>query len=118
MQGNLPPLIIDVGSCWTKAGFAGQHQFPRVVFPTVVGRSFSRGNNTNNNRSPPQRQEATLYVGDEAVQRSMMLDLSFPVEYGVVRKWDDWEAVIGEVGMKMRQSSSSAIRRLIARRAG
>ena len=33
----MPPLVLDAGSGWTKAGFAGDDA-PRVAFPSIVGR--------------------------------------------------------------------------------
>ena len=34
-------LVLDCGTGWTKAGFAGDDA-PRAVFPTVVGRPTTR----------------------------------------------------------------------------
>ena len=73
-------LIIDNGSCMMKAGFGGD-KAPRAVFPTIVGRSRH-----------PANQDA--YVGEEAKPRRRFHPIiTYPVERGVVTRWDDMERV-------------------------
>ena len=63
---EMPALVIDAGSGWVKAGFAGDDA-PRAVFPTVVGR--------------PRMQnmvgfvQPAAYVGDDAVARRGILHM-------------------------------------------
>ena len=76
-------VIIDNGSGFIKAGFAGDDT-PRVVFPSVVGKRLnpvSVGQNT--------------YVGDRAqsMSRQGILTISHPLENGVVTNWDDMEKI-------------------------
>ena len=76
-------VIIDNGSGFIKAGFAGDDT-PGVVFPSVVGKRLkpvSAGQNT--------------YVGDEAqaMSRQGILTISHPLENGIVTNWDDMEEI-------------------------
>jgi actin-related protein len=76
-------VIIDNGSGFIKAGFAGDGT-PGVVFPSVVGKRLnpvSAGQNT--------------YVGDEAqaMSRQGILTISHPLENGIVTNWDDMEKI-------------------------
>ena len=80
-----PPLVIDNGSHYIKAGFSGSSS-PRALFPTVVGR--------------PRHecvmvgcQDRQCFVGDEAHHRRGLLTLSHPMECGTVTNWDDMEKV-------------------------
>ena len=74
-------VIIDNGSGFVKAGFAGDDT-PRAVFPSIVGKRLnpvSAGQNT--------------YVGDEAQAMSRILTISHPLENGIVTNWDDMEKI-------------------------
>ena len=80
-------LVMDNGSGKCKAGFAGDDA-PRVVFSSVVGR--------------PRYQEATpdaglqqedFYVGSVAQEKRSVLTLKYPIERGIITKWDDMEKV-------------------------
>ena len=91
--GEAPPLVIDVGSCYLRAGLArplvgnrggggssgvggraARHMRPPVTMPCVVGRPdaarLARG------MSPE-------YVGDEALKKGELLELSLPVQHGI-----------------------------------
>jgi actin len=70
-------IILDNGSAYLKAGFAGDDA-PRAVVPSVVGRS----------RHDP----TDVSVGDDALSRRGVT-LRYPVEHGVVVHWDDMERV-------------------------
>ncbi len=75
-------VIIDNGSGFIKAGFAGDDT--PVVFPSVVGKRLkpvSAGQNT--------------YVGDQAqsMSRQGILTISHPLENGIVTNWDDMEKI-------------------------
>ena len=78
---DLCGIVIDNGSGSIKAGWAGD-DYPRVVFPSVVG--HSRGHRDN-----------SYYVGDEAQSKRDILSLKYPIQRGIVTTydWDDMEKI-------------------------
>ncbi|KAF8652541.1 hypothetical protein AX16_004353 [Volvariella volvacea WC 439] len=81
MSEGLAAIVIDSGS-GTFAGDDG----PRVVLPTIVGR--------------PRHQELIVdmnskseYIGEKAQARRDFLDLTYPIEHGIITNWDAMEKV-------------------------
>ncbi len=70
-------LVFDDGSGYTKAGVAGD-KAPKVVFPSVVG-------------AGPD--ENDFYVGSKAQAKRDVLGLTYPIERGFIKSWDDLEKV-------------------------
>eukprot|EP01065_Artemidia_motanka_P021206 TRINITY_DN2532_c0_g2_i7.p1 TRINITY_DN2532_c0_g2~~TRINITY_DN2532_c0_g2_i7.p1 ORF type:complete len:861 (+),score=222.22 TRINITY_DN2532_c0_g2_i7:1614-4196(+) len=81
-----PPVVCDNGSGMIKAGFAGD-DYPSEEFPAIVGR--------------PKSQAAMLtggtqrdtYIGDDAQSKRGILHITYPIQQGVVRNWDDMEKI-------------------------
>ncbi|PCK06008.1 MAG: actin, cytoplasmic 2 [Alteromonadaceae bacterium] len=88
-MGDLQAVVIDNGSGFTSAGFAGDDA-PKIVFPGIVGRPRDQG------------QEGS-YVGDEALAKRDILTLKYPIEHGIVTNWDDmeqiWHHTFNELGI-------------------
>merc|ERR1719277_423361 len=84
------PLVVDVGCCTCKAGFAGEDA-PCAVFPTLVGRpkraSINRRRSNEGVAANLERQESM--VGIQAVNQEARLSLKCPMERGLVTNWDD-----------------------------
>ena len=78
-------LVIDNGSCMTKAGFAGVDT-PCVVFPTLVGRPRFQGIMV----GMIQRDN---YVANNALSKCGILSIKYPIEHGIVNNWDDMEII-------------------------
>jgi len=76
-------IVIDSGSSFTKAGFAGA-EGPKTVFPTVIGTPRS-------NQQMVGGQNKEFFVGGEAYAKSALLNLRQPIENGLVTNWDDME---------------------------
>lgn len=80
---NASDLVEGSGMC--KAGFAGGNA-PQVIFPSIVGRL-------------PRKRDAVglgqkdCYVGNDAHRMRGILILKYPMEHGIVTKWDDMERI-------------------------
>ena len=78
-------LVIDNGSGFCKAGFAGDDA-PRVVFSSIIGRP----------RHPSVMVgmgHQDWYVGNDAQSMRGILTLKYPIKHGVVTNWDDMEKI-------------------------
>lgn len=80
-------IVCDNGTGFVKCGYAGSN-FPAHIFPSLVGRPIVRA------KTDIEGIEVKdLMVGDEAVQLRSMLEISAPMENGMVRNWEDMEHV-------------------------
>ncbi|KAL4579796.1 hypothetical protein LXL04_015962 [Taraxacum kok-saghyz] len=79
------PLVFDIGSGMVKAGFAGADA-PRAVYPNIVGRPRHTGIMVGMGHKD-------VYVGDEALSKSGLSTLQYPMENGYVINWDDMEKI-------------------------
>jgi len=80
-------IVCDNGTGFVKAGFAGAN-FPAAVFPSMVGRPILRSEEKVN--SVPLKD---IMVGDEAAAARSQLQITYPLDNGVVRSWEDMEHV-------------------------
>lgn len=79
-------VVLDNGSGVCKVGFSGDST-PSSVFPSLVGypkltQIMGAGLSTKD-----------CYVGDEALAKRGILNLSYPIEHGVITNWEDMEKV-------------------------
>jgi actin-related protein len=84
-SGDVQAIVIDNGSGICKAGFSGEDA-PRAVFPSIVGRPKFAG-------ALVGVDQKEVYVGDEAQKKRGVLKISYPIEHGVVKDWDDMEKI-------------------------
>jgi actin len=78
-------IILDNGSGYTKAGFAGEDA-PIAMFPCIVGRPKNKSIMV----GPDSKEH---YVGTHANEKRGILTLSYPIEHGIVTDWDDMEKI-------------------------
>jgi len=89
------PLVVDNGTGFVKVGYAGSN-FPAHVFSSIVGRPILRAEE----RIQGTTQIKDIMVGDEAEAVRSFLQLSQPMEHGIIRNWEDmmhlWDYTFNE----------------------
>lgn len=80
-------IVCDNGTGFVKAGFAGAN-FPAAVFPSMVGRPILRSEEKVGNVELKD-----IMVGDEAAAARSQLQITYPLDNGIVRSWEDMEHV-------------------------
>jgi len=76
-------IVCDNGTGFVKCGFAGAN-FPTAIFPAMVGRPILRYEESVDNVEIKD-----IMVGDEAAKLRSMLQITYPMDNGIVRNWDD-----------------------------
>ncbi|KZP01556.1 Actin/actin-like protein [Calocera viscosa TUFC12733] len=91
----LPPLVVDNGTGYVKIGYAGSN-FPEHVFPSIIGRPILRAEERASGAVIKD-----IMVGDEAAENRNYLQISHPMEHGIIRNWEDmkilWDYTFDEV---------------------
>ncbi|KAF8273145.1 actin-domain-containing protein [Lactarius quietus] len=77
------PLVVDNGTGFVKVGYAGSN-FPEHVFPSVIGRPILRAEERVGDAIIKD-----IMVGDEAAALRNYLQITQPMEHGIVRNWED-----------------------------
>jgi len=80
-------IVCDNGTGFVKCGFAGAN-FPTSIFPSMVGRPILRSEEKIDNV-----QLKDIMVGDEASKLRTMLQITYPLDNGIIRNWDDMQYV-------------------------
>ncbi|KIY72038.1 Actin/actin-like protein [Cylindrobasidium torrendii FP15055 ss-10] len=78
-----PPLVVDNGTGFVKVGYAGSN-FPEHVFPSIVGRPILRAEERVGSATIKD-----IMIGDEAAENRNFLQVTQPMEHGIVRNWED-----------------------------
>lgn len=81
-----PPIVLDQGTGFVKIGYAGSN-FPEHTFPSIVGRPILRAEE----RALSDVEIKDIMCGDEASQVRSALQLSYPMENGIIKNWEDME---------------------------
>ena len=78
------PIVCDNGTGFVKVGFAPSN-FPKYTFPSMVGRPVLRYEE----KGGVDVELKDIMIGDECAANRAMLEVSYPVDNGVVKNWDD-----------------------------
>ena len=124
-------IVCDVGSGFIKIGLASD-LIPSIVAPTVVGRPVVRDHarysrhivnelasensfdeymvlrKPGDEKGSSNRGSDNIYVGQEARDSQSFLDLSRPVEKGIVKNWDELERIFSHFFSSLRNTESES----------
>ncbi|RAO66125.1 uncharacterized protein BHQ10_002137 [Talaromyces amestolkiae] len=83
------PIVLDGGTGFLKVGYAAQSakNFPEFQFPSIVGRPILRSEEQGESDIVLK----DIMCGDEAAAARSMLQISYPMENGIVKKWEDMQ---------------------------
>ncbi|XP_051164097.1 actin-related protein 2 isoform X2 [Leptopilina boulardi] len=98
-------IVCDNGTGFVKCGYAGAN-FPAHIFPSIVGRPIIRATNKIGDIDVKDvLNMSDLMVGDEASKLRSMLEISYPMQNGIVRNWEDmchvWDYTFGKEKMNI-----------------
>ncbi|KAI5793149.1 actin family [Geopyxis carbonaria] len=81
------PIVLDGGTGFLKVGYAGQN-FPEHQYPSIVGRPILRAEERSGDMEIKD-----IMVGDEASALRSMLQITYPMDNGIIKRWDDMQHV-------------------------
>lgn len=85
------PIVLDQGTGFVKIGRGGTN-FPDHTFPSIVGRPILRAEERVDlglSGSDSNVQIKDIMCGDEASAVRSALQVSYPMENGIIRNWED-----------------------------
>ncbi|KAK8844483.1 Actin- protein 2 [Tritrichomonas musculus] len=88
MSNSGIPVVLDLGTGFLKAGLSTS-AIPDFVLPNSVGRPILRSD-----ESFARAKIKDVMICDEITPVRQYLDLTFPVEHGVIKNWDDETLVL------------------------
>ncbi|KHJ43465.1 V-type ATPase, D subunit [Trichuris suis] len=95
-------VVVDNGTGFVKCGFAGSN-FPERIFPSIVGRPILRSRDRIG-----EFEVKDVMVGNECNGLRQMLHVSYPMDNGIVRHWDDmtllWDYTFGPENLDINPS--------------
>eukprot|EP00096_Caligus_rogercresseyi_P001528 TRINITY_DN1249_c0_g1_i1.p1 TRINITY_DN1249_c0_g1~~TRINITY_DN1249_c0_g1_i1.p1 ORF type:complete len:413 (+),score=109.54 TRINITY_DN1249_c0_g1_i1:169-1407(+) len=99
MTGVLPPCIVDVGTGYSKIGFAGNKE-PQFVIPSAIAvKETAKVGDDATRRLATGVEDLDFYIGDEALAATGYA-VKYPVRHGVVEDWDLMEKFMEQVIFK------------------
>jgi len=108
-----PVVVLDNGSGYLKAGFSNQ-KTPQISIPALVGRQLLRYGEKIETKlldeDAPKYKE--IMIGDEVIPYRSLLELSYPIDEGIIRNPDDlfklWEYALNSK-LKIEDPSESKV---------
>ncbi|XP_008553890.1 actin-related protein 3 [Microplitis mediator] len=87
MLGHPPACVIDVGTGYTKLGFAGNRD-PQLTFPSAIAiKETAKVGDNSARRVTKGVEDLDFYIGYEAFN-SPGYSIKYPVRHGLVEDWD------------------------------
>lgn len=85
--GHLPACVIDVGTGYTKLGFATNKE-PQLVIPSAIAiKETAKVGDNSARRVTKGVDDLDFYIGDEAFEATGYA-VKYPVRHGLVEDWD------------------------------
>lgn len=78
--------VLDGGTGFLKVGYAAQN-FPEHQYPSIVGRPILRSEE----KTDSDVVIKDIMCGDDAAAARTMLQISYPMENGIVKNWEDMQ---------------------------
>lgn len=94
MASSKPGLVLDSGTGYIKIGWANE-TFPYSTYPSMVGRPILRAKSKYRDIDIKN-----IMIGSEAAKVRHLLDLSYPMETGIVKNWED-QCLVWQHGFDM-----------------
>jgi centractin len=94
------PIIIDVGSAYTKVGFAGD-KTPRYIFPSITGTEKYKS-------VMADVSTRSIYVGNDAMKMRGVLKVSHPIQRGNIMDWNGYYEILNYIFYSLLRIESLA----------
>jgi len=94
------PIILDIGSAYTKVGYAGEPK-PRFVFPTITGTEKYKS-------VMADVSTRSIYVGDDAMKMRGVLKVSHPIQRGQIQDWNAYYEILNYIFYSLLRLDSLA----------
>lgn len=94
-MSRLPACVVDVGTGYTKCGYAGNSE-PQYIFPTSIA---VREANKIGSKGVQGVEDLDFYIGDEASNQPGY-SVKYPLRHGLVEDWDLMERYMEQVIFK------------------
>ena len=85
LQQATIPIVIDNGTGFVKCGFAGDN-LPKAMFPSMIGRPLLRSE-----EKVDGVEIQDVMFGEEAAKVRQNLQITYPLENGIIKSWTDME---------------------------
>eukprot|EP00004_Rigifila_ramosa_P009230 TRINITY_DN2071_c0_g1_i1.p1 TRINITY_DN2071_c0_g1~~TRINITY_DN2071_c0_g1_i1.p1 ORF type:complete len:418 (-),score=123.07 TRINITY_DN2071_c0_g1_i1:57-1310(-) len=83
-SGRLPAVVIDVGTGYTKMGYASNWE-PNYIIPSVIATADDKGKTAATKKGC---EDLDFYIGDEAFENSSTYQVNYPLRHGQIENWD------------------------------
>lgn len=88
MAGRLPACVIDVGTGYTKMGYAGNKE-PQFIIPSAIAvKETAKVGDEAQRRLTRGVEYLDFFIGDEAMKQKTPYAVKYPVRHGLVEDWD------------------------------
>lgn len=93
-MNRMPTAVVDVGTGYTKLGFAGNSE-PQFIFPSQIGVRETAGVG---NKIHQGLDDLDFYIGDEAIRPNYAQ--KWPLRHGIIEDWDLYERFMEQIIFK------------------